>query len=437
MFTPRLVALAALAAGASAGCDVCSDELFARTKGQKCGPFEREASDKWADWSTLAPDVRCLEDVCCALHEDDCCEPAPGPIAGLVIGAVVLAAFVGGTCLRLCGLAGATKDGSRRGVACVGRRNAGPNPSHVGLLAFACCVAYVVALLPLRHWMGFKLVVEMEAPLGRWESRARYDLWHGAVTTKNDYLGNTKDKEAVLADPEDCDDGDELCESVVDANNAAQSSVMVALVLAAVACLAIAGWKFCCVGVDGEPNFAACDKHANAFTVASALLAVSGAVGVAGATNYKYAMKDALLDLADHQKSLKSGPVGMSSEPCRAGCALSIVAGAFGLIVGVLGVVLHVYGIVVEAGPAGAESPVGPITLGGVKIDLDQEDVCSPRRVDLVYAPLAAWYNATGRAALRAKHGPLPATADAFYQWPTRNTVVMAFLDDQGVPPAF
>ena len=54
-----------------------------------------------------------------------------------------------------------------------------------------------------------------------------------------------------------------------------------------------------------------------------------------------------------------------------------------------------------------------------------------------VYAPLAAWYNATGRAALRAKHGPLPATADAFYQWPTRNAVVMAFLDDQGVPPAF
>ena len=96
--------------------------------------------------------------------------------------------------------------------------------------------------------------------------------------------------------------------------------------------------------------------------------------------------------------------------------------------------VLHVYGIIVEARPAGAESPVGPITLGGVKIDLAQEDVCSPRRVDLVYAPLAAWYNATG---LRAKHGPLPATADAFYQWPTRNAVVMAFLDDQGVPPAF
>ena len=431
MFTHRLVALAALAAGASAGCDVCSEELFERTKGQECGPFEREARGKWADWTTLAPDVSCLEDVCCALHEDDCCEPAAGPIAGLVIGAVVLVAFVGGGCLRLCGLAGATKDGSRRGFACVGRRNAGPNPSHVGLLAFACCVAYLVALLPLRHWMSYKLVVDTYL-VGRWESRARFDLWHGAVTTKNDYLGGSKDKEAILADPKDCDDGDQFCEDLVEANVAAQSLVMAALVLASVACLAIVGWKFCCVGVDGEPNFAACDKNANAFAVASALLAVSGAVGVAGATNYKYAMKDALLDLAD--ESRKSGPVGISSEPCRAGCALSIVAGSFGIIVGVLGVVLHVYGIVVEARPAGAESPVGPITLGGVKIDLGQEDVCSPRRVDLVYAPLAAWYNATG---LRAKHGPLPATADAFYQWPTRNAVVMAFLDDQGVPPAF
>ena len=26
---------------------------------------------------------------------------------------------------------------------------------------------------------------------------------------------------------------------------------------------------------------------------------------------------------------------------------------------------------------------------------------------------------------MRAKHGPLPATADAFYQWPTRNAVAI------------
>ena len=362
MFTHRLVALAALAAGASAGCDVCSDELFARTKGQECGPFEREARGKWADWTTLAPDVSCLEDVCCALHEDDCCEPAAGPIAGLVIGAVVLVAFVGGGCLRLCGLAGG-RDAERWSLSTSGHcfRN-GPNPSHVGLVAFACGVAYLVALMPLRHWTSYKLVVEMNL-VGRMESRARFDLWHGAVTTKNEYLGDSKDEEAILADPEDCNDGDQFCKSLVEANNAAQSLVMVALVLSLVACLAIVGWKFCCVGVDGEPNFAACDKNANAFAVASALLAVSGAVGVAGATNYKFAMKDAFLDLAD--ESRKSGPVGISSEPCRAGCALSIVAGAFGIIVGVLGVVLHVYGIIVRACRPPSSHPKLPASAAG------------------------------------------------------------------------
>ena len=71
---------------------------------------------------------------------------------------------------------------------------------------------------------------------------------------------------------------------------------------------------------------------------------------------------------------------------------------------------------------------MGPITLGGVKIDLEQEDVCSPRRVDLVYAPLAAWYNATGRAALRAKHGPLRATAGTRSSWRSSTTRATALL---------
>ena len=59
MFTPRLVALAALAAGASAGCDVCSDKLY----DGKCGGLSQEAKGKWDDWTTLAPDVGCLKDV--------------------------------------------------------------------------------------------------------------------------------------------------------------------------------------------------------------------------------------------------------------------------------------------------------------------------------------------------------------------------------------
>ena len=86
----------------------------------------------------------------------------------------------------------------------------------------------------------------------------------------------------------------------------------------------------------------------------------------------------------------------------------------------------------------GEAPPLAPITLGGVEVDVSQEGVCSPRRVNMVYAPLATWYNTTGKgAALRAKHGPLPANPDAFNKWASMKEVTMAFLDDAGVPPAF
>ena len=88
--------------------------------------------------------------------------------------------------------------------------------------------------------------------------------------------------------------------------------------------------------------------------------------------------------------------------------------------------------------PKGEAPPLAPIALGGVEVDVSQEDVCSPRRVNMVYAPLATWYNTTGKgAALRAKHGPLPANPDAFNKWASMKEVTMAFLDDAGVPPAF
>ena len=95
MFTPRLVALAALAAGASAGCDVCSDELY----DGKCGGLSQEAKGKWDDWMVEGAEIiGCIDDVCCASDEDDCCEPNVGAIVGLVIALVVV---IGG-CIFMC-----------------------------------------------------------------------------------------------------------------------------------------------------------------------------------------------------------------------------------------------------------------------------------------------------------------------------------------------
>ena len=79
-----------------------------------------------------------------------------------------------------------------------------------------------------------------------------------------------------------------------------------------------------------------------------------------------------------------------------------------------------------------------PITLGGKKVDVAQEELCSPRRVDMVHASVAKWYNSTGKgAALRTRFGPFPATPEALNKWYARNKVMTAFLDDQGVPPEF
>ena len=79
-----------------------------------------------------------------------------------------------------------------------------------------------------------------------------------------------------------------------------------------------------------------------------------------------------------------------------------------------------------------------PITLGGKKVDVAQEELCSPRRVDMVHASVERWYNTTGKgAALRTRFGPFPATPEALKKWYARNKVMTAFLDDQGVPPEF
>ena len=79
-----------------------------------------------------------------------------------------------------------------------------------------------------------------------------------------------------------------------------------------------------------------------------------------------------------------------------------------------------------------------PITLGGTKVDVAKEELCSPRRVDMVHASVERWYNTTGKgAALRTRFGPFPATPEALNKWYARNKVMTAFLDDQGVPPEF
>ena len=75
---------------------------------------------------------------------------------------------------------------------------------------------------------------------------------------------------------------------------------------------------------------------------------------------------------------------------------------------------------------------------GGKKVDVAQEELCSPRRIDMVHASVAKWYNSTGKgAALRTRFGPFPATPEALNKWYARNKVMTAFLDDQGVPPEF
>uniref|UniRef100_A0A6U4FJ39 Uncharacterized protein n=1 Tax=Phaeomonas parva TaxID=124430 RepID=A0A6U4FJ39_9STRA len=91
MAMQHLLALIALAAGASAQCEVCNEDNYYEGD---CGIWQQE-TDRWGDYNFLGI---CMENVCCASSEDDCCEPDAGPIAGTVIGIVV---FIG-MCIALC-----------------------------------------------------------------------------------------------------------------------------------------------------------------------------------------------------------------------------------------------------------------------------------------------------------------------------------------------
>ena len=94
--TKHLLALVALAVGAASSCDVCSDELY----DGKCGGLSQEAKGKWDDWMVEGAEILgCIEDVCCASNEDDCCEANVGAIIGLVIGLAVVIGSVFACCI--------------------------------------------------------------------------------------------------------------------------------------------------------------------------------------------------------------------------------------------------------------------------------------------------------------------------------------------------
>ena len=51
--------------------------------------------------------------------------------------------------------------------------------------------------------------------------------------------------------------------------------------------------------------------------------------------------------------------------------------------------------------------------------------------VRAIYRPMAAWYRAPARDALRKHHGEFPPTSEALFAWASFDAVVTAFLCDQ------
>ena len=86
LITKHLLALVALAVGASADCDVCSKNLY---EVSQCGLFKQEAESKFDEW-TYQYQYDCVSDVCCASNKADCCKANVGAIVGLVIALVVV-----------------------------------------------------------------------------------------------------------------------------------------------------------------------------------------------------------------------------------------------------------------------------------------------------------------------------------------------------------
>ena len=55
----------------------------------------------------------------------------------------------------------------------------------------------------------------------------------------------------------------------------------------------------------------------------------------------------------------------------------------------------------------------------------------SGEEVRAMYRPMAAWYRALARDALRKHHGEFPPTSEALFAWASFDAVTTAFLEDQ------
>ena len=252
-----------------------------------------------------------------------------------------------------------------------------------------------------------------------------YDLWKSYY--RNDEDDDDTDEEKLYGSK--CNKDDDFCEDLVSATDVARITTLLALLLTVVGVFGL--WRY-----RRSPD---AEARAKRFERCCGLLAVGGFAGLVGASNYSSKMTTAVKDNLDTSIN--------DLDTCAAGCALSLSFGLIATVVGAAAVFLQrKYAI----GEAPAEAPSvqppseeasaapPPITLGGGNVDVAQEEVCSPRRVNMVYAPLATWYHTTGKgAALRTRFGPFPATPEALKKWYARNKVMTAFLDDQGVPPEF
>ena len=471
-------------------CDICTNKTFKEI--ESCGAFWTpskyvgEFAEGEDDWMT-APTGGCKKNICCAEDKTDCCENDVGAILGFTFGilGIVLCCVV--TLNIGTGACGPTlKRGGRYVV--------------LGFLAFLCAAMQCVAFLrgPIWAYAQFKYKYEATYSGGNrsWSEgwTETNDLWfydkYDGDASRMHYKEIVKEDVAHSCDW-DPPGANKKCKRLMQAIITARYTTGVASLLmlsCAVIMFSIAcGCRFhcCCASC---PN----DATERTFVGLAGLLAVGGLIGLTGASNFSseyYAVTKDLARFYDgHNISRRHIPStgyvsqdGVSGDDyyvrrwdtdlevdevvsCHWGCAFSILSGICSILVA--GVTLCLGNLrplqqdplddkpLLAAGETDDAQPVrrtthdGPlapitlgeylsgITLGGVEIDVAEEGLCSPRRMHLVYAPLATWYTRAGKA-LSAKHGQFPANPDALKRWSALNEILNAYIDDQGVPPAF